>query len=385
MAVTPTRAYFEEILPSVDSTAMYSTYFPRANAALGVGLVDPAWFESSPWYLFSRVGRDAAHRSGFSTRFVPNVYDWAYMQQEQAGSAPKSALDKQVIYGNDFGKKSLDKTYLAAAKATGRLVVSQLHEATSIRPAPGGGYRVTIKQIDTSGNLVATKTVTADKIFLAAGSVGTSKLLVAQRALGNLPDLSSYVGQGWGNNGNVMVGRANYMWYPTGSDQSTIPTMGIDNWADAGGPCFAEIAPFPSGIETWISLYLAITKNPNRASFTFNSSTGKVDLGWQAAWSQPSIDAAKRVFDKINSTEGTIYRTDLFGGYKTWGDDFTYHPLGGCLLDQATDNVGRLHGYPGLYVVDGSLIPGSTGVNPFVTITALAERNLEKILATDLA
>jgi hypothetical protein len=46
---------------------------------------------------------------------------------------------------------------------------------------------------------------------------------------------------------------------------------------------------------------------------------------------------------------------------------------------------GRLPGYPGLYVLDGSLIPGSTGVNSFVTITALAERNMEKIITTDLA
>ncbi|GAA0371531.1 hypothetical protein GCM10009530_22100 [Microbispora corallina] len=49
-----------------------------------------------------------------------------------------------------------------------------------------------------------------------------------------------------------------------------------------------------------------------------------------------------------------------------------------------TDDYGRLPGYRGLYVMDGSLIPGSTGVNPFVTITALAERNMEKIIATDL-
>jgi cholesterol oxidase len=147
---------------------------------------------------------------------------------------------------------------------------------------------------------------------------------------------------------------------------------------------FAEIAPFPAGTELWISLYLAITKNPNRARFTFNSGTGKVDLSWQTAWNQPAIDAAKRVFDTINAKQATIYRTDLFGVYKTWGDDFTYHPLGGCVLNQATDNYGRLPGYPGLYVVDGSLIPGSTGVNPFVTITAMAERNLEKIIATDL-
>lgn len=379
MAVTPLRSYFEEVLPQVDSNAMYSTYFPRANSALGVNVINQSWFGSSEWYRFTRVGRDQAHQSGFATQFVPNVYDWSYMQQEQAGTVTKSALASQVIYGNDHGKRSLDKTYLAAAKATGRLTISSLHEVTQVRPG-SGGYEVTLKQITDTGAVVATKTVTAEKVVFAAGSVGTSKLLVKMRATGNLPDLPSTVGTGWGNNGNVMVGRANHMWDWTGAKQSTIPTMGINNWADTGGPSFSELAPMPTGFETYIQLYLSITKNPNRASFTYNTGTGGVDLSWQAAWAQPSITAAKRVFDKINATEGTIYRTDLFGGYKTWGDDFTYHPLGGCLLGQSTDNWGRLNGYPGLYVMDGSLVPGSIGVNPFVTITALAERNIEAVL-----
>jgi cholesterol oxidase len=248
--------------------------------------------------------------------------------------------------------------------------------------ATGGGYSVEMIQSNTAGAVLAHKTVVADRVFFAAGSVGTSKLLVSMKAQGKLANLPSEVGKNWGNNGNVMVGRAG--WDLTGALQSGMPAMGIDNWADPAGPVFAEIAPFPAGTELWINLYLAITKNPNRASFQFNSSTGKVDLNWTAAQMQPSIDAAKRVFDKINSKAGTIYRTDLFGVYKTWGDDLVYHPLGGCVLNQATDNYGRLPGYPGLYVVDGALIPGSTGVNPFVTITALAERNLAKIITTDL-
>jgi len=254
---------------------------------------------------------------------------------------------------------------------------------TAIAPATAGGYAVTMNQIDTSGATVAAKTVRADRVFLAAGSVGTSKLLVAMRAQGLLPDLPGAVGQSWGNNGNVMVARANHIWNTTGALESGMPAMGIDNWADPAGPVFAEIAPFPAGTELWVSLYLAITKNPNRARFSFNSSTGGVDLGWQTAQNQPAIDAAKRVFDTINKKQVTVYRSDLFGANKVWGDDFTYHPLGGCVLNRATDNYGRLPGYPGLYVMDGSLIPGSTGVNPFVTITALAERNIEKILATD--
>lgn len=382
MAVTPRRENFGAILPSVDAEEMYSTYYPRANAGLGVGTVDPAWFDSVDCYQYARVGRKHAQRSGFPFVFVPDVYDWDYMEKEAAGTVPKSALDGEILYGNNYGKKSLQKTYLAQAAATGNITVSPLHQVTSVAPAPSGGYTVVIDELRTDGSVRATKTVTADKVFFAAGSVGTSKLLTRLKATGALSGLSDEVGKGWGDNGNVMCGRANHLWDPTGAVQSSIPCGGIDNW-DAGG-AFAEVAPLPTGIETYASFYLSITKNPHRAQFSWNAATGKVDLDWQTAWKQPSIDMAKTIFDKINAKEGTIYRTDLFGVYKIWGDHLTYHPLGGAVLGRATDNYGRLHGYTGLYVIDGSLIPGNTSVNPFVTITALAERNIEKIIATDL-
>ncbi len=382
MAVTPRRENFAAVLPTVDAAEMYGTYYPRANAGLGVNTVDPAWFETAECYQYARVGREHARRSGFPFVFVPDVYDWDHMKREQAGTAPRSALAGEILYGNNHGKKTLQQTYLARAKATGRVTVSPLHKVTTVAPAAGGGYRVTIDQIDTDGNTVATKEVTADKVFFAAGSVGTSKLLVKLRATGALPRLDDEVGTGWGDNGNVMCGRANHMWDATGALQSSIPTAGIDNWA-AGG-AFAEVAPLPTGIETYASFYLSITKNPHRARFTWNAAAGRAELDWQTAWKQPSIDAAKTIFDKINAKEGTIYRTDLFGAYKIWGDHLTYHPLGGAVLGRATDNYGRLRGYPGLYVIDGALIPGNASVNPFVTITALAERNIEKIVAADL-
>ncbi|MEU1133071.1 GMC oxidoreductase [Streptomyces sp. NPDC005900] len=382
MAVTPRRENFAAVLPTVDAAEMYGTYYPRANAGLGVNTVDPDWFETAECYQYARVGREHARRSGFPFVFVPDVYDWDHMEREQAGTAPRSALAGEILYGNNHGKKTLQQTYLARAKATGRVTVSPLHKVTTVAPAAGGGYRVTIDQIDTEGNTVATKEVTADKVFFAAGSVGTSKLLVKLRATGALPRLNDEVGTGWGDNGNVMCGRANHMWDATGALQSSIPTAGIDNWA-AGG-AFAEVAPLPTGIETYASFYLSITKNPHRARFTWNAAAGRAELDWQTAWKQPSIEAAKTIFDKINAKEGTIYRTDLFGAYKIWGDHLTYHPLGGAVLGRATDNYGRLQGYPGLYVIDGALIPGNTSVNPFVTITALAERNIEKIVATDL-
>ena len=51
------------------------------------------------------------------------------------------------------------------------------------------------------------------------------------------------------------------------------------------------------------------------------------------------------------------------------------------MLGEATDLSGEVKGVPGLFVMDGSLIPAKIGVNPFVTITALAERNMDRLLA----
>jgi choline dehydrogenase-like flavoprotein len=56
-----------------------------------------------------------------------------------------------------------------------------------------------------------------------------------------------------------------------------------------------------------------------------------------------------------------------------------FHPLGTCRMgaDPASapvDVAGRLRGYEGLYVSDGSIVPSSLGVNPQITIMALATR-----------
>ena len=104
---------------------------------------------------------------------------------------------------------------------------------------------------------------------------------------------------------------------------------------------------------------------------------------WSRSRNQPSVAAAKTLCDRVNRANATIYRYDLFGGNRVFADDFCHHPLGGCVLGGATDAYGRAKGYDGLYVVDGSLVPGSIGVNPFVTTTALAERTMARVLAQD--
>jgi cholesterol oxidase len=62
----------------------------------------------------------------------------------------------------------------------------------------------------------------------------------------------------------------------------------------------------------------------------------------------------------------------------------TAHLLGGCLMGRnATEGVidenFQVHHYPGLYIVDGSVVPANPGVNPSLTITALAEYAMSRI------
>ncbi len=62
----------------------------------------------------------------------------------------------------------------------------------------------------------------------------------------------------------------------------------------------------------------------------------------------------------------------------------TAHILGGCPVGKeaatgVVDESFQVHNYPGLYVIDGSIIPANPGVNPSLTITALAEYAMSKI------
>ncbi|SFB61879.1 cholesterol oxidase [Amycolatopsis marina] len=385
MAVTPRRDYFAEVLPEVDADEMYGTYFPRANAELGVNEVDRDWFESCRSYAYARLSRKHAEKAGFTTAFVPSVYDFGHLEREEAQEVPRSALASEVIYGNNHGKLSLDKTYLAAALGTGNVTIQTLQEVRDITRQQDGSYTLSVRELNPDGGVLAVRQISTRHLFLGAGSVGSTELLLRARETGRLPDLDEQVGQGWGTNGNVMLGRANHMWDTTGTLQSGMPALGIDNWDDPVHPVFAEIAPMPAGLETWASLYLAITKNPERGHFTYDATTDSARLHWAESQGQPSIDAAKALFDRINRANSTIYRTDLFGDTRAFENRFTYHPLGGAVLGKATDLYGRVNGYRNLYVTDGALIPGSTGVNPFVTITALAERNIERVLAEDFA
>ncbi|WP_129657616.1 GMC oxidoreductase [Rothia uropygialis] len=380
MAVTPRRSFFEMVLPQVDAEEMYNVYFPRANSSLRVN--DPAMdlVMNTPWYQFARVSAAQAKKAGIDHVMVPNVYDFDYMRKEAYGQVPRSALDKQVIFGNDHGKNSLPKTLLKEAFSTGRVNLIPMTEVQSLERKPDGTFQLRTKTIDFNGNLVERRTREYDRVVLAAGSVGTTRLLLSAQAEGAITGMSESLGRGWGPNGNTMHARRLRTW--SGARQSTIPVMGLSNWDDSVDSVFAEIAPFPAGIDLRTGVYLAITNNPNTGTFTWNRGSRKMELDWGQEHSEPSVRAARKLFNRINNANpGTGPRGDLFEQNKTYSDYFTYHPLGGAVLGEVTDLQGEVKGVPGLFVMDSSLIPAKIGVNPFVTITALAERNMDRLLA----
>lgn len=62
------------------------------------------------------------------------------------------------------------------------------------------------------------------------------------------------------------------------------------------------------------------------------------------------------------------------------GSNICYHPLGGVVIGKAIDRYGRVKDYRNLYVTNGVLVPGAIGVNPFLTITAIAEYCIQTII-----
>jgi cholesterol oxidase len=91
-----------------------------------------------------------------------------------------------------------------------------------------------------------------------------------------------------------------------------------------------------------------------------------------------AADLAQRFAQKMGGVVSSMFSEALFG------TPTTAHILGGaCMGKDAGEGVidaeHRVFGYPGLYVIDGSAVSANPGVNPSLTITALAERAMSRI------
>lgn len=81
---------------------------------------------------------------------------------------------------------------------------------------------------------------------------------------------------------------------------------------------------------------------------------------------------------RITGVRGTFVDT-------TYAVPTTWHPLGGACIGTVCDVAGRVRGQRGLYVLDGSLMPGTTAAcNPSMTIAAVVERATDDLVRQDV-
>ncbi|MEP6598184.1 MAG: GMC oxidoreductase [Actinomycetota bacterium] len=120
------------------------------------------------------------------------------------------------------------------------------------------------------------------------------------------------------------------------------------------------------------SLDNSITTFTRRARFGRKLAAGQGEGEPNPAWIPVGHEVARRVAAKIDG---------IAGG--SWSEIFdvpvTAHLIGGATIGDSprtgvVDPYHRLYGHPGLHVTDGSTVPANLGVNPALTITALAER-----------
>jgi cholesterol oxidase len=381
----PSEKLFKMVFPSAISyEELDVVYYPRVRAMLGQSVIPPDILATS-YYLSTRVNVEQSENAGFINRPVEINVNWKIVREEIAGRRVPSAIAGQSWFGlNSGAKNSVDHNYLPMAEKTGRVEVLPLHVVTDISQSRADGpYTVTVNHIDTNGSVLRTKAFSTKRLFMGAGSCGTSALLTKARDKGTLPSLSQAVGKGWGNNGDFIAFREGL--------------NGGNNNAGQGGPCghilmqdennpysptnMVELVTPASDAFPGASLYVGLGLAPAVGYWTYDPVTDSASLTWPG--SNPALsnwaNGAQSLVNTINTANpGT---SNAF-----YGNNLTAHPVGGVNAGTVCDMYGRVKGHPGLYVVDGAFIPGGSvgGVNPSFTIAALAERSMDNIVARDL-
>ena len=386
--VAPRRELFDRVFANaIDFDEMAQVYYPRVRSMIQSSPI-PDDVLATEYYRSSRVSLDQAVAAGFPTRPVDLAVNWDIVRDEIAGRAVASAIAGQSFYGlNSGAKRSLDQNYLPQAEATGHVEVLPLHEVIAIERGNGGRYSVTVTQLSDDGTVVgAPRRLSCKYLFLGAGSIGTSNLLVRARATRAMPALNEHVGQHWAANGdiNVIRGLLPATNASTGGPGGHFIFEDLEN--PLGPTSLVEIVLPPhinaflgaAGAPPGYANYASLGVPPAIGSFAYDAANDRVNLTWPA--SDPRIEkfvaAAQHTLSTLNQRTG--------GMTLSMNPAVSAHPLGGAVMGKVCDTAGRVERHRGLYVVDGALIEGSAGLaNPSFTIAAIAERCMDQIIARD--
>jgi cholesterol oxidase len=198
-----------------------------------------------------------------------------------------------------------------------------------------------------------------------------------------LPRLNDHIGLHWAANGDIPVtrGALPFTNASTGGPAGHFILEDLDN--PFGPTSLVELVLPPhinaalaaAGAPPYFANYASLGVPPAIGSFTYDAATNGVTLNWPGTDPRLAnfLGAAQRTLSILDQRNGSI--TLAFNPL------VSAHPLGGAVLGKACDFVGRVKNHAHLYVVDGALIEGATGLaNPSFTIAALAERSMDRIV-----
>jgi len=317
-------------------------------------------------------------------------------------------------------KNSLDHNYLHLAEGLG-LETATLTEVEAIRPLEDG-YRVEV--IERAGWLRRRRrSYTTDRIVLAGGVLGTVPLILKMRddAQG-LPEVSERIGDLVRTNSESLIGVV------SSSSEDLSQGVAIGSIVQTDPHSHLEVVRYPSGSGFFRTLMTPHADGRNALQRTLRAAAALVrkPLAWLRAFFVRDFARSTVILLFMRSLEDTLQlrRGRLFGGLvrtvmapgsrpptaaipeasdyaariaekvdgvtaslateMAFGTPTTAHILGGCCMgadasEGVIDSRHRVFGYDGLYVIDGSAISSNLGVNPSLTITALAERAMSFI------
>jgi cholesterol oxidase len=410
-----------------DWRAELAPYYDQAERMLGV-VVNPTMTPADE--VMKRVAADMGVGASFRMARV-GVFFGAGPGAEAgdpffAGAGPRRSgcleCGECMTGCRHNAKNTLVKNYLFLAEQAGA-TVHPLTTAIAVRPLPDGRYAVRATRTGPWWRAWGpSREFTADQVIFAAGAWGTQRLLHRMRAAGALPEVSARLGALTRTNSEALGGAMTRLAtrhehdftrgvaitssihpdedthiepvrYGKGSNAmgllSTLMTNGggrVPRWVK----WLAQAARHPGrlaslylGIGHWSersvigltmqSLDNSITVRPGRTllgRFKLTSEHGHGEPN--PTWIPAANEAMRRVASAIDgfplSSIGELADIPM-----------TAHFLGGCVIGDTRENgvvdpYHRLHGYPGLHVVDGSAVSANPGVNPALTITAQAER-----------
>lgn len=319
-------------------------------------------------------------------------------------------------------KNTLDKNYLYLAEKKGAVILPETR-VLEIRAIPAGYEVLTLSP--STGWRKKRQVFTAPRVVLAAGVLGTLEILFRSRESGGLPNLSPRLGKGVRTNSEAIVGVTSWKrgfdisrgiaitsgFYPDerthiepvrygkGSDfMKLLATL----LTDGGGriPRFFRwlkeifthplkflltLIPFGWAKRTIILLAMQVVDNDISLyfgrGFLFRFKRRlRAHPGTQRIPTYiPVANESARILANWIKGVPQSALNEVFLDIPT-----TAHILGGCNIHPSPEGGvlapnHEVHGHPGLYVLDGSAVPANLGVNPSLTITALAERALSLI------